>query len=153
MGRASRLASRAASLGRRRPVLVAALVGCLLYLAAASSPTTGLWSHRFSGDSDVYGYYAQKVHDGQAPYRDFQIEYPPGALVAFVPPVYELEALHHAGLTGLTYTDVFKATMLIWGLLIVGVVATTAKLLWRDPRRVLVASMVVGISPLVLGPI
>src|SRR5437868_2999123 len=66
---------RADQLLRRRPVLVATLVGCALYLAAASSPTTGFWSHRFVGDSDVYGYYAQQVHDGHAPYRDFQIEY------------------------------------------------------------------------------
>jgi hypothetical protein len=77
----------------RRPVLVAALLGCVLYLAAASSPTTGLWSHRFGGDWDVYEFYAQKTREGEAPYRDFLIEYPPGSLVAFVPPLLTVEGL------------------------------------------------------------
>jgi hypothetical protein len=146
---------RAAKLNRllwRRPVLVAALVGCVLYLAAASSPTTGLWSHQFGGDSDVYNYYAQKVRDGQAPFRDFAVEYPPASLVAFVLPLLSVEVLQRAGMPGLTYADLFKASMLICGLLIVFIVASTAKHLWSDPRRVLAAVVVVGVSPLVLGP-
>jgi hypothetical protein len=83
--------------------------------AAASSPTTGFWSHRFFGDSDVYGFYAEKIRAGQAPYRDFLIEYPPGSLLAFVPPRLSLEALQHAGLSELDYTDLFKTAMLICG--------------------------------------
>ena len=134
------------------PVLVAGLVGCVLYLGAASSPTTYLWSPGFVGDSYLYDAYAQKIRDGKAPYRDFQIEYPPGSLVAFVPPLLSLEALQHAGVTGLLYTDLFKAAMLICGLLIVFIVASTANFVWGDPWRVLAAAAVVGVSPLVLGP-
>jgi hypothetical protein len=133
-------------------VLVAALLGCVLYLAAASSPTTGLWSHRFGGDWDVYEFYAQKTREGEAPYRDFLIEYPPGSLVAFVPPLLTVEGLQHLGFMGLGYVGAFKASMLICGFLIVFVVASTANQLWRDPRRVVTAAAVVGISPLVLGP-
>ena len=135
----------------RRPVLVATLVGCVFYLAAASSPTTGLWSHRFGGDVDVYEYIAQKSRS-EVPIRDFTFEYPPASLVAFLPPMWAQEALQHAGIAGLTYTDLFKAAMLICGLFIVFIVASTANFLGNEPWKVLAASAVVGISPLVLGP-
>jgi hypothetical protein len=148
-----RLANTLDRLLWRRPVLVATLVGCVIYLAAASSPTTGLWSHRFTGDVDVYEFYAQKLRDGEVPIRDFPIEYPPASLVVFIPPMLAKEALQHAGIAGLTYTDLFKAAMLICGLLIVFIVASTANFLWSDPRRVLAATVVVGVSPLALGPI
>jgi hypothetical protein len=133
-------------------VLVATLVGCVLYLAAASSPTTGLWSHRFRGDVDTYEFYAQKTHN-EIPIRDFPLEYPPASLVVILPPMWVQEALQHAGIAGVSYTALFKAAMLICGLLIVFIVASTANFLWSDPRRVLAAAVVVGVSPLALGPI
>ncbi len=147
-----RLASRLDRLLRRRPALVAALVGCVLYLAAASSPTTGLWSHHYRGDVDTYQYIAEKTHS-EVPIRQFSIEYPPVSLVAFLLPMWAQEGLQHAGISGLTYTDLFKAAMLICGLLIVVIVASTANFLWNEPWRVLAASTVVGVSPLALGPI
>jgi hypothetical protein len=131
---------------------VATLVGCILYIAAASSPTTGLWSHRFRGDVDVYEFYAEKSHD-EVPIRDFPIEYPPAALVVFLPPLWAKEGLQHLGVDGLSYTDLFKALMLICGLLIVFIVASTANVVWSDRRRVLAAAVVVGVSPIALGPI
>jgi hypothetical protein len=134
-----------------RPVLVATLVGCVLYLAAASSPTTGLWSHRFRGDVDTYKFYAKKSHD-EVPIRDFPIEYPPAALVVFLTPLWAKQGLRHLGVH-VTYKALFKALMLICGLLIVFIVASTANFLWSDPRRVLAAAVVVGVSPLALGPI
>jgi hypothetical protein len=144
--------ARLGVLVQRHPVLLIGLLGCALYLAAASSPTTGFWSHRFYGDSDVYGYYAQRIRNGEVPYRDFLIEYPPGSLVAFVPPILSLEGLRHLGISGLGYTDLFKTAMLLCGLLIVFTVASTANFMSGDPRRVLAAVTVVGVSPLVLGP-
>jgi hypothetical protein len=147
-----RLATTLHRLLWRRPVLVATVVGCVLYLAAASSPTTGLVSHRFTGDVDIYEFYAQKSH-GEVPIRDFPIEYPPASLVAFLSPMWTREALQHAGIAGVTYTDLFKAAMVICGLLIVFIVASTANVLWRDARRTVAAALVVGVSPLALGPI
>jgi hypothetical protein len=134
-----------------RPVLVATLVGCVLYLAAASSPSTGLLSRRFRGDVTTYEFYAQKSH-GEVPIRDFPIEYPPASLVVFLSPMWVQEALQHAGIE-LSYTALFKAAMVICGLLIVFIVASTANVLWSDRRRVLAAAVVVGVSPLALGPI
>jgi uncharacterized membrane protein len=42
----------------------------------------------YSGGPDVIGYYkyATEMGNGQVPYRDFSVEYPPGALVAFYLP-------------------------------------------------------------------
>jgi hypothetical protein len=134
-----------------RPVLVATLAGCVLYLAAASSPTTGLWSRHFRGDVDTYEFYAQKTHN-EIPIRDFPLEYPPASLVVILPPMWVQEALQHAGIA-VSYTALFKTAMLICGLLIVFIVASTANFLWGDPRRVLAAVVAVGVSPLALGPI
>lgn len=144
-------ASAAFRLLQRRPLLVAAVVGCVLYLAAASIPTTGLWSHRYEGDQDVYSFYAGSIRAGNAPYRDFLIEYPPAALAVFVPPQLALEAFQKIGARG-TYADFFKTAMLICGLLLVLAVVGTADVVWRSPRRTLTAAVVVGVSPLVLGP-
>jgi hypothetical protein len=133
-------------------VLVATLLGCVLYFAAASSPMTGLWSHRFRGDVDVYEFYAEKSHD-EIPIRDFPIEYPPASLVVFLTPLWAKEGLQHLGVDGLSYTALFKALMLICGFLIVFIVARTADELWKSPPRTLAATFVVGLSPLALGPI
>jgi hypothetical protein len=146
-----RLANSFDGLLSRRPVLVATLVGCALYFAAASSPTTGLLSHRFTGDADIYEFYAEKSHH-EVPIRDFPIEYPPASLVVFLTPMWATEALQHAGIAGANYMDLFKTLMLICGFLIVLIVASTANLLWRDARRALAGALVVGVSPLVLGP-
>jgi hypothetical protein len=133
-------------------VLLATLVGCFAYLGAASSPTTGLWSHEFHTDVPVYESYAQRSRH-EVPIRDFTIEYPPASLLAFLPPMWAKDALGHVGVTGVSYAALFKTEMLIFGLLVVFIVASTAQALWGDRRRTVASALVVGISPLVLGPI
>ena len=43
-------------------------------------------------DTPVYQHYGDAMERGEVPYRDFSVEYPPGAL-----PVFVLPALGHAG--------------------------------------------------------
>src|SRR4029453_5321388 len=39
-------------------------------------------------DTPLYHTYSTLIRDGHVPYRDFAVEYPPGALAAFVPPSF-----------------------------------------------------------------
>src|SRR4051794_37143753 len=70
--------------------------------------------------------------NGEVPYRDFDLEYPPGAL-----PVFALPSLA----PGSEYVTVFEWLMATLGLVIVAIVA------WKRPA----AAMFVAISPLLVG--
>ena len=47
-----------------------------------------LWRARPDGDVVEFSRYGHAVLDGQVPYRDFALEYPPGAIAAFTPPAF-----------------------------------------------------------------
>jgi uncharacterized membrane protein len=64
-------------------------------------------------DWPTYEAYADRIlHQGLVPYRDFAVEYPPGALAAFLPPAAFGD-----------YPTAFAWEMALVGLLLVGVVA------------------------------
>ena len=52
---------------------------------------TGFWSRTQIIDTPVYERYGEAILDGQVPYRDFDLEYPPAALPAFVLPALAQE--------------------------------------------------------------
>ena len=60
-------------------------------MAAAAAIVTGMFVASVEGgagisDTGVYHYYGERIAAGDLPYRDFAVEYPPGALVPFVAP-------------------------------------------------------------------
>src|SRR5436305_77355 len=68
-----------------RPELVLAAGG--LFLFCWGLVHLDLWSKHAIVDWPTYERYADAVlHHGLVPYRDFAVEYPPGALAAFLPP-------------------------------------------------------------------
>ena len=126
---------------RSRGTWLAAAVFASLAIA-----TTGVV--RASGkqivDTGRYGDYAESVASGLVPYRDFDVEYPPGALVLFVAP-----ALVTTGTSAYFWT--FAALMAIAGAL--GVFLTSAALerlgRSRQARRWVLALL--AISPVAFG--
>jgi hypothetical protein len=68
----------------------------LVALAAAVAVFLGSWAlldhwfyaHDRIEDTPIYQSYGQAMRDGRLPYRDFAVEYPPGALPVFVAPTY-----------------------------------------------------------------
>lgn len=86
-------------------------------------------------DTPVYERYGLAMEDGQVPYRDFAVEYPPGAL-----PVFLLPAL----LPG-DYAANFEGVMAALGVALVLLVAATASAWW--------APFLVAVSPLLLGSV
>jgi hypothetical protein len=107
--------AHAALLGRSRaPAVVGAIA---VFVASWGLLHVGFYDRatdKLYGDVRIYANYGQLMRDGLVPYRDFPIEYPPGALPVFVLPTF-------AG----DYHAVIELLMLACGLCTVVLVAVT----------------------------
>jgi uncharacterized membrane protein len=122
---------------RSRSVLTILLVAAVFALS--------WWGvgHTFSeqarmDDTPHYMEYALEVHQGLVPYRDFSVEYPPGALVPFLAPGL-FGGIHNFP----SYSSHFGVLMLVFGLALAGLV-----LLMRPGWRALAF---VALSPALVG--
>jgi Glycosyltransferase family 87 len=70
----------------RQALVVSLVVASLAAGAAAVALTSGIVGDAGISDTVVYRQYGERIADGHLPYRDFDVEYPPGALVPFVVP-------------------------------------------------------------------
>jgi hypothetical protein len=127
-----------------RSAVRAIVVGCLLWVCASATPYAGLLDEAQVGDTPEYGRYGDAMLAGEVPYRDFYVEYPPGAL-----PVFAAPAVGPSD----GYAWRFKLLMLALGLVLVGAVVATLARAGSDPRRLLAAAALVGIAPAALGPV
>ena len=64
----------------------AATVGVVLFAASWALLHSPFFAAEQIVDTPVYESYGDAVLDGEVPYRDFQLEYPPAALPVFVMP-------------------------------------------------------------------
>jgi len=69
--------------------LRAAAVGAALFAVACALPHVGIFRGHI--DTSLFQSYGDRTLHGEVPYRDFSLEYPPGALPAFVAPSLWLE--------------------------------------------------------------
>jgi uncharacterized membrane protein len=95
-------------------------------------------------DVHLYQRYTEALLHGHVPYRDFFMEYPPGALAVFLPP---------AAATSSHYNAAFKALMALCGVAALVLVTLTLVRLGATVRHVWVAAGLVALSPIALGPI
>jgi uncharacterized membrane protein len=84
------------------------------------------------------------VFDGRVPYRDFFMEYPPGALAVFLPPDV---------FGGQHYNAAFKTLMALCGAATIVVVALVLVHLAASRARLWTALLLLAVSPAALGPI
>jgi uncharacterized membrane protein len=82
--------------------------------------------------------------NGHVPYRDFFMEYPPGALAVFLPPAAATS--HH-------YYAAFKALMALCGVVTLVLVAFLLVRLGASVGRLWTGVLLVAVSPVALGPI
>jgi uncharacterized membrane protein len=107
-----------------------------------------LW-YRAAGeivDTPGYERYADGIARGEVPYRDFSVEYPPGALLPMLAP--ELNASR--GDFG-EYGHTFEKWMAGAGVLMTLLTGLALAALRPSPKRALAAMVVVGASPALLG--
>ena len=127
----------------RRQILTAGGVGLALLAATSALPLNHFSSAGGGGDMILYERYATNVVNGLLPYHDFFFEYPPVAIVALIVPK----------LTGLTYAVAFRGTMLLLLAATLALVLLTLGRLHADAARVWGAALLVGASPLLIGPV
>jgi hypothetical protein len=107
-------------------------------------PQGGLFRGREYRDVGLYGEYAQAFLDGHVPYRNFFVEYPPGAFAVFTPPALLPED---------AYRHAFKLLMALVGLATILVAALILVRLGAGTRRLYGALLALALSPLALGPV
>jgi hypothetical protein len=117
-------------------------LGWVVFLAACSLPSVGVWDPQGKADTGLYGLYGNRIVHGQLPYRSgFSMEFPPGAIPALAVPA----------LPGSHYALWFKLFELACGL--AAVTAVWFALADTPSRRQVVAVLVTAVTPAVLGPI
>jgi uncharacterized membrane protein len=132
----------------RRPAdirtgVAAALAGIALFAASASLPSVGLFDEEQIGDTPAYARDGTAILDGRVPYRDFYLEYPPGAL-----PVLVLPAVGDDD-----YAPRFKALALLLGAALLAAVVAALAAAPAPAAHVFAAAALVGVAPAALGPV
>jgi Glycosyltransferase family 87 len=95
-------------------------------------------------DTPVYQDYGEAIAGGQVPYRDFALEYPPGAL-----PIFWLPTLA----SGEHYRSAFEILMWICAAATLVAVGRALAALETPPRRALLTLAFVGVFPVLLGTV
>jgi uncharacterized membrane protein len=106
----------------------------------------GFYQHRLILDTVEYHRYGIAMVDGQVPYRDFRVEYPPGAL-----PVFAVPAVGHPG-----FTLFQRQFQVLLGLLAGGTMLAMAyalRVLGAGTSRTAGALGFFALAPLVLGSV
>jgi uncharacterized membrane protein len=130
---------------RTRELVVAVLAAALF---------VGSWvavqSERFTRDEitdlPVYQRYGDRMEDGDLPYADFRVEYPPGALPVFVVP--SLLSDSDEG-----YRSVFEGLMSACGVAAIMLAAFVLARLGAGLVRTAASLALIAVSPLLLGPV
>jgi glycosyl transferase family 87 len=137
--------------------VVVALVGLLVSFRASVRPIEA------AAGSDVTGYqrYGSLVLDGAVPYRDFDLEYPPGALAMFVVPATRVVA--RGAVDGASWSPPneqarryyrgFTSSVLVLLAVLLVLTASTLRALDRSAAATALSLGVVACSPLLLGQV
>ncbi len=95
-------------------------------------------------DTPVYQEYGERIADGEVPYRDFALEYPPAALPLFWLPT--LAPAEH-------YASVFDLLMWACAAAAVAFVVLALLAVEAQPLRLAAAATFAGLAPLALGSV
>ena len=121
---------------------LAAFVTAAVVFAALCATLASVWQGTAAiSDVPVYERYGDAIEDGEVPYRDFRLEYPPGALAAFAVPSLLTNDRR-------SYARAFGVEMLVLGLVLLA--ACAAGLARMGGRRL---PLLVGLSPVVFAPV
>jgi Glycosyltransferase family 87 len=122
----------------------AVALGLVLLTVSWGLLHVGFWSRNPIIDTPVYQGYGTKILDGEVPYRDFPVEYPPAALPVFVLPALAEE--EH-------YASAFELLMWACAAAAIVLVAATLTRVGASGPRLYAAVGFVALAPLALGSV
>jgi hypothetical protein len=128
--------------GRRRRLVLTVTLGAALFVACSALPNAGLFDPVKDGDTDLYADYGSAMRDGEVPYRDFFVVYPPGALPLFVLPAISGRD---------DYAIRFKLLQIVLAVATIILIVAVLERLGASPARQLAAAALVGVAPAALG--
>jgi len=130
-----------------RLAVVAALVALAVFGAAWALLHRGFYRRSQIVDTPVYQRYGDAMADGQVPYLDFSVEYPPAAMPIFLLPA--IGDRHDPR----TYRRNFERLMVLCGLLAIAGAAIALGALRAEPERLFAALGFAALAPLALGSV
>jgi hypothetical protein len=126
--------------------VAATLVAVTLFLVGWGVLHRGFFADSPIVDTPTYERYGSAIDDGRVPYRDFAVEYPPGAL-----PVFAIPALGDP--SSETYRVRFEALMAFFGQAMIVCVAIALVALGASRLWLLGGLAFAAMSPVLLGPV
>jgi hypothetical protein len=124
----------------------AALAAAFLFLGSWAALHRGFYDDEEIVDIPVYETYGNAIVRGSIPYRDFRLEYPPGAL-----PVFAVPALASADGNPVAFRAAFERLMAVCGIAAVLLAGLLLAALRATRTRVVAALGAVALFPLLLG--
>jgi glycosyl transferase family 87 len=134
-----------------RSVVAAAFAAIALFVVSWTLLHVGFYKHKQLIDTPVYQRYGNAIADGKVPYRDFGVEYPPGAL-----PVFALPGLAEPGRNQQVSTGFrrsFETLMWLCGAAALAAMAVILRALRRSTVDVWAALCFAAVAPLLLGSV
>jgi glycosyl transferase family 87 len=132
-------------------VVAAAFAAIALFVVTWTLLHVGFYKHKQLVDTPVYQRYGNAIADGKVPYRDFDVEYPPGAL-----PVFALPGLAEPGRdqhVSSGFRRSFETLMWLCGAAALAAMAVVLRVLRRSTVNVWAALCFAAIAPLLLGSV
>src|SRR3954451_17339928 len=123
------MAANSQSPASERSVIAAAFAAIALFVVAWTLLHVGFYKHKQVIDTPVYQRYGNAIADGKVPYRDFAVEYPPGALPMFALP--GLASPGHDQQVSEGFRRTFQTLMWVCGALAIGAMALVLRALRR----------------------
>jgi hypothetical protein len=127
-------------------VVAATLVAATLFLVGWGVLHRGFFDNGPIVDTPVYERYGAAMVDGELPYRDFAVEYPPGAL-----PVFLIPAL--ADPSSETFRVRFETLMTFFGQALIVCLAVALFALGASRAWLLGSLCFAALAPVALGPV
>ena len=145
------MAANSQSPASERSVIAAAFAAIALFVVAWTLLHVGFYKHKQVIDTPVYQRYGNAIADGKVPYRDFAVEYPPGAL-----PMFALPGLAEPGKNqqvSAGFRRAFETLMWMCGAVALLAMAVMLRVLRRSDLNVWAALCFAAVAPLLLGSV
>jgi hypothetical protein len=134
-----------------RSVTAAAFAAIALFVVSWTVLHVGFYKNKQIIDTPVYQHYGNLIADGKVPYRDFDVEYPPGALPIFALP--GLAKHGHDQQVSAGFRRAFETLMWMCGALALAAMAVVLRQLRRSSVEVWLPLLFAALAPLLLGSV